>query len=72
MTTDTEERERLRRALKTNHVTRQQGGINWDWAFFSTQSDANAFDAWCGANGYETRGVYPPDHISNDWGVRYR
>jgi hypothetical protein len=47
------------------------GGINWTWAYFLNEQDATGFNLWCGRNGYETRGVYPPFH-EHGYGVRYR
>lgn len=55
--------------LKELRSTGGRMGINWAWAFFSNEGDAQSFNQWCQANGYETRGVYPP---GDNWGVRYR
>ncbi|HEY1249245.1 MAG TPA: hypothetical protein VGE97_09675 [Nitrososphaera sp.] len=47
-------------------------GINWTWAYFSTQADAEGFERWLTTNGYETRGVYPPTTSDPRFGVRFR
>ena len=59
-------------ALKHFNSNGGSMGINWTWAYFPTDQDATGFDEWCNANGYETRGVYPPFNDNPGWGVRYR
>lgn len=50
-----------------------ENGINWDWALFDQEEAARAFNKTICANGWETRGVYPPlPHGDDTWGVRFR
>ena len=48
-----------------------EGGINWTWALFDQEEAARAFNKTICANGWVTRGVYPP-HGDDGWGVRFR
>ena len=61
----------VRHALRWFNSIGGSGGINWTWAYFVQDSDAQGFNTWCGRNGYETRGVYPAWE-RGPIGVRYR
>ena len=62
----------LNEALKHYNSNGVRSGINWTWATFPTEADAEGFVEWCDANAYETSGVYSPSHVSATWDVRYR
>ena len=46
-------------------------GICWTWATFPEERAARAFNKTICADGWETRGVYPPNR-DDSWGVRFR
>lgn len=58
--------------LAHNNGWRGKNGINWSWVEFDTQAEAVNHEKWLTDNGYETRGVYPPDHAKHNYSVRWR
>lgn len=62
----------LKAALDMYCAVENTGGINWSWAYFICQSNAEAFDVWCIEHGLTTRGVYLPYLRDCRYGVRYR
>ena len=70
-------RKELEQAARDMGATGPDHGINWTWMNdFPTEEAANQWHKMLTDEGYETRGVYPPQRNDSGeswgWSIRYR
>lgn len=68
-------RNELEQAARDLGATGPDHGINWTWMNdFPSEEAAKQWHKMITDDGYETRGIYPPNpaHKDSGWSIRYR